>query len=405
MADKSSNDEGLRELALFAGAGGGILGGKLLGWRTICAVEWEAYPASVLCARQNEGLLPPFPIWSDICSFDGRPWRGIVDIISGGFPCTDISIAGKGEGLDGDESSMWYEMARVVGEVRPRFVFVENSPMLTIRGGVRVIADLTSMGYDAKWMVMGAADVGAPHQRDRIWILATDPNYEPRCPEQERKHQRTQKPWGSSQWTMESSVPYPDCQSDAMRGDSQDYEKGLAKRGIHARGSVSSSGAGCEEGTGQSPDDAHAQRMGRQARTDVQGVDGDRETPNFFGDLCETQPRKVPDTDGYRPQESTNECLLESQGGSQLQVEQPRNPTEMGDTESSGLPPRADGQGQGQPWRASIGSAQWWQTEPPVGRVAHGLPDRVDRLIACGNGQVPLCAATAWRILNDFTRR
>ena len=356
----------MNELALFAGIGGGILGGKLLGWRTICAVEWEAYPSSVLCARQNEGLLPPFPIWSDICSFDGRPWRGIVDIISGGFPCTDISIAGKGEGLDGDESSMWYEMARVVSEVRPRFVFVENSPMLTIRGGVRVIADLTSLGYDTRWTVMGAADVGAPHQRDRIWILATDPNYEPRSPEQERKHQRTQKSWGSSQWTMESSVPYPDRQSDAMRGDSQDYEKGLAKRGIHARGSVSSSGAGCEEGTGQSPDDAHAQRLGWEARTDVQGVDGDRKTSGEPSDLCETQPR---------------------------------NSSEMGYTQSAGFPPRSDGQGQGQPWRASIGSAQWWETEPPVGRVAHGLPDRVDRLIGCGNGQVPLCASTAFRFL------
>ena len=304
----------MNELALFAGIGGGILGGKLLGWRTVCAVEWEAYPVSVLCARQNEGLLPPFPIWSDICSFDGRPWRGIVDIISGGFPCTDISIAGKGEGLDGDESSMWYEMARVVSEVRPRFVFVENSPMLTIRGGVRVIADLTQMGYDTRWTVMGAADVGAPHKRDRIWILATDPNYEPRSPEQERKHQRTQKSWGSSQWTMESFVPYPE-------------------------------------------------RMGWQARTDVQGVDGDWQTSGESSDLHQTQSDQV------------------------------------GDTQSAGFPPRSDGQGQGQPWRASIGSAQWWETEPPVGRVAHGLPDRVDRLIGCGNGQVPLCASTAFRFL------
>jgi len=86
----------MNELALFAGAGGGILGGKLLGWRTVCAVEWEAYPASVLCARQNDGLLPPFPIWDDVCTFDGNPWRGIVQVISGGFPCQDISAAGGG---------------------------------------------------------------------------------------------------------------------------------------------------------------------------------------------------------------------------------------------------------------------------------------------------------------------
>jgi DNA (cytosine-5)-methyltransferase 1 len=161
----------MNELALFAGAGGGILGGHLLGWRTVCAVEWEPYPASVLCARQNDGFLPPFPIWDDIQTFDGRPWRGIVDVVSGGFPCQDISAAGKGAGIDGERSGMWREMARVIREVRPKFVFVENSPMLTSRGLGVVLGDLAQMGFDAKWGVLGAADVGAPHQRDRIWIV------------------------------------------------------------------------------------------------------------------------------------------------------------------------------------------------------------------------------------------
>ena len=161
----------MNELALFAGAGGGILGGKLLGWRTVCAVEWEPYPASVLCARQNDGLLPPFPIWDDVQTFDGKPWRGIVDVVSGGFPCQDISAAGKGAGIEGERSGMWRHMARVVGEVRPRFVFVENSPMLVTRGLERVLGDLTALGYDAKLTVMGAADVGGNHQRDRIWIV------------------------------------------------------------------------------------------------------------------------------------------------------------------------------------------------------------------------------------------
>jgi DNA (cytosine-5)-methyltransferase 1 len=168
MVDQSS----LNELALFAGAGGGILGGKLLGWRTVCAVEWEPYPASVLCARQNDGLLPPFPIWDDVQTFDGHPWRGIVDVISGGFPCQDISAAGKGAGIDGERSGMWGQMVRIIHEVRPRFVFVENSPMLTSRGLGRVLGDLASMGFDARWGVLGAADVGAKHKRNRIWIVA-----------------------------------------------------------------------------------------------------------------------------------------------------------------------------------------------------------------------------------------
>ena len=161
----------LRELALFAGAGGGILGGHLLGWRCVCAVEWEPYPAGVLIARQNEGILPPFPIWDDVRSFDGRPWRGIVDVVSGGFPCQDISAAGKGKGIEGERSGMWKEMARIIGEVRPRYVLVENSPVLTSRGLGVVLGDLAAMGYDAEWGVFGADDAGAPHQRERIWIL------------------------------------------------------------------------------------------------------------------------------------------------------------------------------------------------------------------------------------------
>ena len=162
----------MNELALFAGAGGGILGGKLLGWRTVCAVEWEPYAASVLVQRQNDGILPPFPIWDDVQTFDGKPWRGIVDVVSGGFPCQDISAAGKGAGIDGERSGMWREMARIICEVRPRYAFIENSPMLTTRGLDRVLSDLASMGFDARWGVLGAADVGAPHQRDRIWVVA-----------------------------------------------------------------------------------------------------------------------------------------------------------------------------------------------------------------------------------------
>ena len=162
----------MNELALFAGAGGGILGGKLLGWRTVCAVEWEPYPASVLCARQNDELLQTFPIWDDVRTFDGKPWRGIVDVVSGGFPCQDISSAGKGAGITGSRSGLWSEMARIIGEVQPRYAFVENSPVLTSRGLGTVLGDLASMGFDAKWGVLGAADIGANHQRDRIWIVA-----------------------------------------------------------------------------------------------------------------------------------------------------------------------------------------------------------------------------------------
>ena len=154
------------------GGGGGILAGHLLGWRTVCAVEIEDYPRRVLLQRQADGLLPRFPIWDDVSTFDGRPWRGKVQIVTGGFPCQDISAAGKGTGLDGERSGLWGEMARIICEVRPNYAFIENSPMLTIRGLDRVLCDLAKMGFDANWGVLGADDVGAKHKRDRIWIVA-----------------------------------------------------------------------------------------------------------------------------------------------------------------------------------------------------------------------------------------
>jgi DNA (cytosine-5)-methyltransferase 1 len=201
----------LNELALFAGAGGGILGGHLLGWRTVCAVEWEQYPASVLCARQNDGLLPPFPIWDDVQTFDGKPWRGIVDVVSGGFPCTDISAAGKGAGIDGEASGMWREMARIIHEVRPGYVFVENSPMLTSRGLGRVLGDLASMGFDAKWGVLGGADVGAVHRRDRIWIVASnDSQIRLKCDIKKQIPKFTPFPWGKDVRGIEDLRNRPD---------------------------------------------------------------------------------------------------------------------------------------------------------------------------------------------------
>jgi len=180
MANQQSNDEGMRELALFAGAGGGILGGKLLGWRTVCAVEWDAYAASVLVARQNDGCLEPFPVWDDVQTFDGRPWRGLVDVVSGGFPCQDLSRAkthdsgGKfsANGLDGERSGLWREMFRIVREVGPRFVFVENVTALLDEGIGIVLRDLAQMGYDAQWGVLSASALGSPHHRERVFLVA-----------------------------------------------------------------------------------------------------------------------------------------------------------------------------------------------------------------------------------------
>jgi DNA (cytosine-5)-methyltransferase 1 len=172
LRENLTTEEKLNELHLFAGAGGGILGGILLGHTTVCAVEIEPYCRKVLLQRQRDGILPKFPIWDDVRTFDGKPWRGKVDIVCGGFPCQDISCAGKGEGIEGERSGMWTEMARIIYEIRPKYAFVENSPMLTSRGLGVVLGDLASMGYDARWGVLGADCVGLPHHRSRIWVVA-----------------------------------------------------------------------------------------------------------------------------------------------------------------------------------------------------------------------------------------
>ena len=296
------NKENLNELALFAGAGGGILGGHLLGWRTVCAVEWEPYPASVLCARQNDGLLPPFPIWDDVQTFDGKPWRGIVDVVSGGFPCQDISAAGKGAGIDGERSGMWSHMARVVGEVRPRYVFVENSPMLVTRGLERVLGDLTALGYDTKWTVMGAADVGANHKRDRIWIVAHANNA--------RLERWKQQPKSSN-----------------SQGDMADTSE------LFSNGGDNNAGVSMEQ----------------EAKPEFRNGCWEGDFPN------------------------TN--LPQQQRGR--------------------VSSRVDQE------HAYASDSRWWAIEPNVGRVADGVAARVDRLKAIGNGQVPLCAATAWRLLTE----
>ena len=166
----------LNELALFSGAGGGILGGKLLGWRTVCAVEINQFCVERLMQRQDEGYLSPFPIWDDVCTFNGKPWKGLVDVVSGGFPCQDISAANnKAEGISGKRSGLWSEFARIIDEVRPKFAFVENSPLLRGRGLDRVLGDLAEMGYNnTEWTCLSAKAIGASHKRERIWILASN---------------------------------------------------------------------------------------------------------------------------------------------------------------------------------------------------------------------------------------
>jgi len=168
----------MRELALFAGVGGGLLGGHLLGWKAVCAVEVEDYPRRVLLARQADGCLPHFPIWDDVCTFDGRPWKGRIDVISGGFPCQPFSGAAHGNNTARD---FWPEMARIVRESTPPNVFAENVQRKPIE---RAAGDLYEAGYTCRFTMLPASCLGAPHPRNRWWLVAhTNTNRQPRLPE------------------------------------------------------------------------------------------------------------------------------------------------------------------------------------------------------------------------------
>jgi len=166
----------MNELALFAGAGGGILASKLLGITTVCAVERDEFCQHVLIQRQNDRILHPFPIWDDICTFNGNEWKGSIDLVSGGFPCQAFSSAARGRNVA--EKDLWGEMFRVIGEVHPTLVFAENVARKPIE---KAKFDLESIGYSCKYTKLSAKDLGADHERERFWLLAYSDNYGKLC--------------------------------------------------------------------------------------------------------------------------------------------------------------------------------------------------------------------------------
>ena len=157
-------------LDLFSGIGGFSLGLERAGMRTVAFCEIDLFCRAVLKKHW-----PHVPCYDDVQTLTAARLTtdGIAaDLICGGFPCQDISLAGNGAGIGGERSGLWGEYARIVGEVRPRYVIVENVAALLGRGLGRVLGDLAALGYDAEWHCIPAAAVGAPHRRDRIWIVA-----------------------------------------------------------------------------------------------------------------------------------------------------------------------------------------------------------------------------------------
>jgi DNA (cytosine-5)-methyltransferase 1 len=160
-------------LSICAGYGGIDLGLRLAvpAARTVCWVEREAAACEILVRRMSEGWLDPAPIWSDATTFDGKPWNGVVDCIAAGIPCQPWSTAGKRKGFE-DERHLGEHLVRTVGEVGPGLVFVENVPGFVRQGLPDLLGRLANLGYDAQWGMFSAAGVGAPHRRQRVFLLA-----------------------------------------------------------------------------------------------------------------------------------------------------------------------------------------------------------------------------------------
>ncbi len=163
----------LHALHLCSGYGGFELALRLAGIpaRTVCHVERDAHAAAALVARMEDEALDRAPIWDDIETFDGRAWRGRVDIVTAGFPCQPFSAAGQRRGTE-DERWLWPDIARIVRDVGPEYVLLENVTQLVRYGLPYVLSDLAALGFDAEWGCLPASAVGAPHRRERWWCLA-----------------------------------------------------------------------------------------------------------------------------------------------------------------------------------------------------------------------------------------
>lgn len=160
-------------LDLFSGYGGITLALKDY-VRPITYCEIEQYAQGILLSNFDKGILPFAPIWDNVTTLDGCQFKGLVDIIYGGFPCQDISSAGKGAGLEGKRSGLFYEILRLCKEASPQFVFLENVSNIRTKGSVEISEALASIGYDCRFGCISASEVGAIHQRERWFLLATN---------------------------------------------------------------------------------------------------------------------------------------------------------------------------------------------------------------------------------------
>jgi len=361
----------MRELSLFSGAGGGLLGTKLLGWETVGYVEWEEYCQKIIAQRIKDGIFDNAPIHGDIRAFidEGyaEAYQGMVDVVTAGFPCQPFSVAGKQRGID-DERNKWPETLECIRIVRPRFVFLENVPgLLAGSHGYfgHILRELAESGYNARWRVLSAAEVGAPHKRDRLWILAYS-----RC---EYGHE------GDSTGMEATKGERPPRDIHNQSGGTRFGEVGNTKH----------------NGFSTSRDIEVPQRVAIGEASDIKqpSRSSEQRSPMAYSNGSKSTRLSIGAAEEIPITRDTGEYWWSI------------DPAELPDTDSG----RSSGSGESK--RSSDSKTKEagkinrtvydsnWPVESRVGRVADGVPNRANRLKAIGNGQVPAVVATAWREL------
>jgi site-specific DNA-cytosine methylase len=388
----------VNELSLFSGAGGGLLGTMLLGFRPIGYVEWDDYCQRVLAARIRDGILPDAPILGDIKTFIdsgcAELYRGVTDVITAGFPCQPFSVAGKQKGAD-DERNMWPSTAIVIGIVKPRFVLLENVP------GVRtylpvVVRDLRRLGYEvSRPLILGADDVGAPHRRKRIWIMAHTGEVGAGDFAREIRADR-----GRGIGRDEPALRQTHWENGADRVDAASGLEEMAKsvftgsssigREIHIGPDSGPADSACPSGhVAHSP---QRQDDGRE-RGKLDGTAGGRKGIDSAADFG---GQDVADAGLLRQKKHEEQAAGTIKYGAWWASDPADTICVNGHDAGHGA-----GEVCGECESSEICGLSRWGLKSRVGRVVNGCPDRIHRLKALGNMQVSSVVATAWRILTS----
>lgn len=416
--------DALRYISLCTGGGGLDLGLELAipSARPVCLVEREAFSVAHLVAAMQAGLMAPAPVWSDVSTFNGRPWRGLVDGLIGGIPCQPHSQAGKRQG-SADERDLWSDARRIIAQARPWFVLIENvAGMLTagadeIAGAQRVRGDLHRLGYAVEGGLFSAAEVGAPHERKRLFILAlADAGYTkpPKRQELAQSNQGCMGPWRSerSQPPSRSGNELADrvgfgqrregCprqqKARPYRGGGELGDANSARRTQARAGSIEPAGAQPQARSGKLGDTTRERcgegrpKPGLWSGRDTASSDGQP-----MGDATGLQRQEIqrdePDRDCVRLGDATGQ-----RGGRLSDRQERKQDSDLGRS----IPLFPPGPSDTDAW-ARIARTHP-HLEPAVCKLAHGLAagvdnTRVDELRMLGNGVVPLVAGHAIRSL------